>query len=172
MQRGIMESKWILPAFVATLALLGYLLAFKNTIRAWQENTKINEMLATYTTPGRSIGYDKRRLTELGQLLGRLKADTAGFRSNTLSQVAEIAGKENVKLTEVPAAGLISQSRSIRLQKLSFEGDYFALLKALYRLEHAAGTGFIRSVALRKEVSLENDEKPQKMILDIYLETF
>jgi len=57
------------------------------------------------------------------------------------------------------------------IQKLSFEGDFFALTRVLNQLEKTKGIGVLRSVSLRRPKSNTNDNNTGKLKLDIYFET-
>jgi hypothetical protein len=160
------KKEYLLIAGAVLLLLLSYQLAFKKTIEAWELNHSLKQQLIQSGDVSSDPGYLQRKNQNLDRIIGLYQADTTEFRSSIISTIAEIAGKENVKLSEVPTGDPGYHTPQFIVQKLRFEGNYFLLEKVLNRLKSTPGVGVIRSVQFK----IAKDEKNKKLLLEIYLE--
>ena len=103
LQKLPIKKSYLLPAGTILLVLLSYQLAFKKTIAAWQLNTSLNRQLAQSVDVSAEPVYLERKNANLKKIISLYQADTTEFRSSIISTIAEIAGREQVSLSEVPA---------------------------------------------------------------------
>lgn len=170
LQKILIKKNYLLAVAAVVLLLLSYRLAFKKTMEAWQTNNRLKGQLAQSTDVSYQPQYIYRKNLNLDKTLDLYKADTANFRSNILSTISVIAEKENVKLSEVPTQDPIYHGSQFTIQKLSFEGNYFALIKVLNQLQNTKEIGVIRSTSLRSVVIPLNAQRAKKMVLEVFLE--
>jgi len=57
------------------------------------------------------------------------------------------------------------------IQKLDFEGDFFALTKVFNRLQATRGIGMVRSAAYKMTGLRAGNDDVKKLIFEVYLET-
>jgi hypothetical protein len=160
------KKEYLLLAATMVLLLLSYQLAFKKTINAWQLNSSLKQQLTRSTDVSFQPGYQERKNANLDQIIHLYQVDTSEFRSSIISTIAEIAGKENVKLSEVPTGDPAYHTSQFIIQRLRFEGDYFLLEKVLNRLRSVPGVGIIRSAQFKST----KNEKTKKLLLEVYFE--
>jgi len=165
-----LKKEYLLVAAAILLLLISYQLAFKKTIEAWQLNTGLKHQLAQSTDVSYQPGYLERKNANLSNILKLYKADTVDFRSNIIGTISAIAEKENVKLTGVPTQDPFYHTPQFIIQKLDFEGDYFALIKTLKQLQGAKGIGLVRAVTFKTSVINSSSDKAKKLLLEVYLE--
>jgi hypothetical protein len=82
-----------------------------------------------------------------------------------------IAEKEGVKLSDVPLQNALYRSNSYIIQKLSFEGGYFALVKVLNQLQNSPDIGVVRSVTLKMLKANSNGGVSSNIVMDVYFAT-
>src|SRR5260221_6065529 len=124
-----LKKEYLLIAAAIVLLLLSYQLAFKKTIEAWQINKHLKAQLFEATNLSYQPAYLERKNKNLTNIIGHYKTDTVAFRSNIISTISSIAEKENVKLSEVPVRDPLYDTDQFIIQKLNFEGSFFALTK-------------------------------------------
>ena len=165
------KNEYLLIAGTILLFLLCYQLAFKKTIEVWQINKNLKTNLNRATDLSDQPAYLERKNGNLSKILNLYKTDTINFRSNTISIIATIAAKEQVKLSEVPLQDPIYHTDQFIIQKLNFFGDYFSVTEVFKELELSTGLGVIRSAEYKftKQNSISHLQK--KLTLEIYLET-
>jgi len=142
------KKAYLLIVGFLLMLLLCYELAFTPTKQAWQLHNSLSKRLVQASDASYQPGYLERKNRNLDKILILFKADTLNFRSNTLGRISEIAQEQGVKLTEVPTNDPNFQIAGFTFEKLSFEGDYFALVKTLNNLQQTKGIGQIRSVSI------------------------
>jgi len=165
-----LKKEYLLIAAAIVLLLLGYKLAFKQTFEAWQTNRQLKEQLARSSDLSYQPGYLERKSVNLNKVIDLYRADTAAFRNNSISTISVIAGKENVKLSEVPSQDPFFHTDKFIIQKLDFEGDFFSLTKTLNNLQATTGIGIIRSVSYKLTGNSMDLNKDRKPVLEVYLE--
>jgi hypothetical protein len=117
------------------------------------------------------ITFCNINVTILDKFVALYKVDTTNFRSNIISKISSIAGQQNVKLSEVPVQDPVFHTPQFIVEKLSFEGDYFSLIKTMNRLQATDNIGIIRSMTLKAVGKHQGNVEARKLILDIYLES-
>jgi hypothetical protein len=115
--------------------------------------------------------YLNRKNHNLDQIIALYKTDTVAFRSSAISAIASIAEKENVKLSDVPTQDPSYHTGKFIVQKLSFEGDYFALSKTLNLLQSTPGIGMCRSAVFKVFTTRTSTDEVKRLVLEVYLET-
>jgi hypothetical protein len=165
------KKEYLLIAAAIVLLLLCYQLAFKKTVAAWQIYKQLKAQIAQASDLSYQPAYLERKNSNLSKIIGRYKTDTVTFRSNTISAVSSIAEKENVKLSEVPLQDPIYHTDEFIIQKLNFEGGFFALTKVLNRLHATAGIGVVRSATYKVTNLRSGVLDTKKLVLEVYLET-
>ena len=164
------KKEYLLVAGTIILLLLCYQFAFKKTIVAWQLNKQLKGRLAQSSDLAVQPAYLLRKSANLSKILDRYRADTVEFRSNAINQIAAIAQGENVKLSEVPLTDPVYHTDKFIIQKVDFEGDFFALTKVFNRLQAIKEIGVIRSAAYRTVTVRSVNNEFKKLILEVYIE--
>jgi hypothetical protein len=156
-------------AVTMALLLLSYKLAFQKTLGAWRTNTQLKSELEQVADIRYQPDYLMRKNVNLTRIIDLYKSDTIAFRNNSLSTISIIADKQNVKLSEVPLQEPILHTNNLIIQKLNFEGDFFALTKTINALQTANNIGVIRSVSykLTKGQTNTNDKR---LVGEVYFE--
>jgi hypothetical protein len=162
------EYLLIIGAFL--LLLLGYELAFKNTVEAWQTNKELKQKLSSSLSMGDQPDYLERKSSNLDKLIKLYQADTTSLRNNLINSLSLLADRQNVKLAEVPVQDATFSSAHFIIEKLQFEGDYFALLKMTDLLQKQNSIGIIRSENWKVTGLKNNGDKIRKLVLEVYLE--
>jgi hypothetical protein len=165
------KKEHLLIAASLVLLLLCYQLAFKKTVAAWQINKQLKAQIAQVADLSYQPAYLERKNNNLSKIIGRYKTDTVTFRSNTISAISSIAEKEDVKLSEVPLQDPIYHTDQFIIQKLYFEGGFFALTKVLNRLQATNGIGVVRAATYKVTGTRPGNEDAKKLVLEVYLET-
>jgi hypothetical protein len=160
----------LLIAAALVLLLLSYKLAFEKTIIAWQTNTQLKKQLAKATDLSYQPEYLQRKNNNLSKVIDLYKTDTVAFRNNSISQISIVAEKENVKLSEVPLQDPFLHTDKLIAQKITLEGDYFALTKTLNNLQSTTGIGVIRSMSYKTARGANNNPDDKKLVAEVYLE--
>lgn len=166
-----LKKEYLLIAAAIVLLLLSYQLAFKKTMEAWQINKHLKVQLFEATNLSYQPAYLERKDKNLTGIINRYKTDTVAFRSNSISAISSIAEKENVKLSEVPVQDPLYHTDQFIIQKLNFEGSFFALTKVLNQLQAKSGIGLVRSATYKSIKARSNTDQGKKLILEVYLET-
>ena len=164
------KKQYLLIAGAIVLLLLSYRLAFKRTIEAWQINKNLKAQIAQSSDLSLQPAYLERKSNNLSKILNLYKTDTVAFRSNIISTISLIAEKEGVKLSDVPLQNALYRTDKYIIQKLSFEGGYFSLVKVLNELQNSPGIGMVRSVAIKMQKANSNGDATGKIIMDVYFE--
>jgi len=165
-----LKKEYLLITGAIVLLLLSYQLAFKQTFEAWQTHSQLKAQVVQSTDLSYQPGYLERKDTNLGKVIDLYKADTVAFRNNSISTISVIAGKENVKLSEVPTQDPFFHTDKFIVQKLDFEGDFFSLTKTLNNLRTTNGIGMIRSASYKLTGTQTYLDKDRKLVLEVYLE--
>ena len=163
------KREYLLIGASLLVLLLCYKLAFKPTIEAWQLHHRLSNQLVQATDLSYQPGYLERKNRNLIKILDLFKADTLSFRSNILSRISLIAEGQEVKLTEVPTNDSALHNAGFIAGKLSFEGEYFALVKTLNKLQQTSEIGQIRSVRIKTVKEHLLNYTASKTIMEIYL---
>jgi len=164
------KKPYLLPAGTAILLLICYQLALKKTLAAWQVSRQLKAQVLRSADLTYQPAYLERKNANLGKLLARFRADTLAFRSSVISALSAMAEKEHVKLSEVPLQNPQYHTDRFTIQKLTFEGDFFALLKVLHQLEAMPGTGLVRSADVRQVILRGGNTPVKKLVMDVYIE--
>lgn len=164
------KKQYLLIGATIALLFLSYQFAFKRTIEAWQINKNLKAQIARSSDLSLQPAYLERKSNNLNKILSLYKTDTVAFRSNIISTISLIAEKEGVKLSDVPLQNALYRSDKFIIQKLSFEGAYFSLVKVLNQLENSPGIGLVRSVAVKMQKVNSNRDGTGKITMDVYFE--
>ena len=164
------NNAYLLIGGIALVLFISYQLAIKNTIAAWQINKQLTGQIANENNTSVQPDYLARKSSNLAKIINQYKTDTIAFRSNVINTIASVAEKEGVKLSEVPAQDPWYRSDRFIIQKLSFEGDYFALIKTLDGLQKTTGIGMVRSVGLQTVITRSNTANLKKLVMEVYME--
>ncbi|MBB6126362.1 hypothetical protein [Mucilaginibacter lappiensis] len=164
-----LKKDYLLMAATVMILLICYQFAFKSTIAAWNFNRQMKEQLQQAGDITYQPGYLDRKSKNQERILALYRSDTALFRSNTISAIAVLAEKNRVKLAEVPAQDLVYHTEVAIIQKLNFEGDFFALNGFLNQLESAERLGVVRAVEF-KLARKEADPVAKKLVMGVYME--
>ncbi|WP_259071771.1 hypothetical protein HDF24_25505 [Mucilaginibacter sp. X4EP1] len=164
------KKEYLLVAGTIIAVLICYQLAFKKTIMAWQLNKQLNTQLTQASDLNVQPAYLERKSANLSKITALYKTDTTAFRSNVISNIAGIAEKENVKLSEVPLQDPSFHTDKFIIQKLDFEGDFFSLTKVLKQLQSTPQIGMLRSVSYKSIGIRSNSDESKKLVLEVYLE--
>ena len=159
------KKEYLFLVGVVALMLIGYQLAFKRTIEAWQINKQLKEQQTSGTNLSYQPGYLKRKSANQDSAISRYRADTATFRNYSISAISIIAEKRGVKLSEVPVQDASFINGRFTIQKLTFEGDFFSMTKTLNDLQKTKDIGVVRSVSYRLSRTAEG-----KLFADVYME--
>lgn len=165
-----LKKDYLLITAIGLLFFVSYKLAFKETYVAWNTNKQLKKQLQQNTDISYQPQYLERKNTNLNNVIDLYKVDTVTYRNNSISAISIIAEKENVKLSEVPLQDPFYHTDNFIIQKLDFEGDFFALTKLLYQLEQTRGIGIIRSLAYKLGSEYGNTSDSKKLILEVYLQ--
>jgi len=165
------KKEYLLLAGTVLLLVISYQLAFKRTVDAWQLHNRLKKQLATSVSLTDQPVYLERKNHNLDQIIDLYKTDTTTFRSNAISSIVSIAEKENVKLSEVPTQDPMFHSGSFIIQKLDFEGDYFALTKTYNQLQSAKDLGVAGSAIFKVVEMRSSTDDVKKLVMEVYLET-
>ncbi|MDB5089162.1 MAG: hypothetical protein JWR09_3156 [Mucilaginibacter sp.] len=163
------KKEYLFIAAVIVLLLISYQFAFKKTLEAWQISKQLKTQIAQASDLSIQPAYLDRKNANLSKIIGFYKTDTVAFRSNIINTISSIAEMENVKLSEVPLQDPLYHSAKFIIQKLSFEGDFFALTKVLNKLQLTTAIGLVRSVTYRIPKERTGASR-ERIILEIYLE--
>ena len=164
------KKEYLLVAGTIILLLLCYQFAFMKTLTAWQLNKQLKGRLVQSSNLAVQPAYLLRKSANLSKILDLYRADTIGFRSNAINQIAAIAQGENVKLSEVPLTDPVYHTDKFIIQKVDFEGDYFALTKVFSRLQAVDGIGIVRSATYRTVTVRSADSELKKLVLEVFIE--
>jgi len=162
------KKQYLLTGATIVLLLLSYQFAFKRTIEAWQINKNLKTQIARSSDLSLQPAYLERKSNNLNKILSLYKTDTVAFRSNIISTISLIAEKQGVKLSDVPLQNALYRSDKYIIQKLSFEGGYFSMVKVLDQLQNSPGIGTLRSVTLKLQKANSNSSESSNIIMDVY----
>lgn len=163
---AITNKKNIAIAASVLLLLVCYRLNFSLTIEAWKTNEQLKEKLEAAQDLSVQPGFSARKSKNLDEILKRYRSDSTALRENTIKQIAIIANKEKVRLAEVPLEDPSLRNDQYILERLSFEGDLYSLLRTLKDLEASEGVGMPRTV----EISAGKKDGPTKLSMKILQE--
>lgn len=164
------KNEYALLIGTLLLLVLGYQLAFKKTIEAWQLHKELTAKLSASQSLGGQPDYLERKNSNLTKLIKLYQADTTALRSNLINNITLLADRQNVKLAEVPAQDAGLSTAHFIIEKLDFEGDYFSLLKMSSLLQKQSTIGIIRSENWKVTGLRNNGDKIKKLVLEVCLE--
>ena len=164
------KKEYLLIAAAVFLLLVSYRFAFSNTIQAWQTNKQLKSKLEQSGDVTYQPAYLERKAGNLDKIIALYKADTTELRNNILNTISSVAEKQNVKLTEVPVQNATFHTGHFIIEKLGFEGDYFALMKTLNQLQSTKDIGMIRSFDYKVTGVKSANDGVKKLVLEVYLE--
>lgn len=170
LQRLPIPKKYLLAGGILLLCLICYQLAFKKTLEAWQTHKELNERLAGTDQLHYQPGYLQRKQRNLDNLLARYKADLLTFKNKSLTTIALIAARENVRLSEAPMQSVGLNTQNTLIQKITLQGDYFALTKTVSAIQTTNSVGMIRSVNFHLPKNNNSSSVEMGLFVDIYLE--
>jgi len=165
LKQAIFNKERLFVVGIFLLLVIGYKLAFKKTIEAWQTNKALKDQQTMSSNLSYQPNYIRRKNANLDSLIGRYKVDTINFWNSNISTISLIAEKQHVALSEVPVQDPSFNTENVIIQRLTFEGDFFSITKTLNDLQKADKVGFVRSVTYR----LDKREE-EKLLADVYLE--
>jgi hypothetical protein len=164
------KKVYLLVLGAVLLAVTGYELAFKHALDARSVNRQLREQLAQQNNATEQPGYTDRKNANLDRIIALYHADTVTYRSSAINATAFLAEKNNVKFVSAPVQDKDYHTDKYILQKLTFSGDYFSLLKLLNQLQGASGTGMIRSCSFRVPVRRDVPLDDGKVLLEVFFE--
>lgn len=170
LQKIPIKKEYLLIGGTILILCLSYLSAFRKTIEAWQLNKRLKSQLSQSAELTVQPAYLERKNHNLDIIINRYKIDTVQFRSNIINTIASVAEKQGIKLSEVPLQDPLFHTNKYIMQKLNFEGGYFALVKTLDQLQKTAGIGIVRSVSIKTILSRSAAGNSRKVIMEVYLE--
>jgi hypothetical protein len=157
------QKKFGLLALALLLTWASWQLAFKNTLSSYLQYRE----LAGQTNMGQDLsfpsGYNMRKQVNLDKILQGYRQDSTAFRDNLLYQVAFQAARQEVKVVQVPASEGLGDK--MILQRVTFQGSYFALVRLISEFKKTKGMGRIRSVKIRQA---SQTEKLRQTIMEVY----
>jgi hypothetical protein len=151
------------------LLIIAYQFAFKRTIESWHLHTELQKKLSKTSALTYQPGYLVRKNHNLNRIMRLYRADTTNLRSNVLGTITSIAEAADVTVAEVPLQDASSHTSSGASERIRFEGDYYALVKTLKKLQSTSDIGVVRSVSMKTIKDQPNTDKQGKLIMDIYL---
>lgn len=170
LQKLITNRRYLAVAASVLFLLVCYLLAFSPTLDAWQTNRRLQSQLLQSSDVTYQPGLLERKSKNLDSLLGRFRSDSLALRGNTISSIALNAVGEKVRLSEVPAEDPSFHTDQYIVERLSFKGDFAALVRALGSLENQRGIGVPRSVLIKTVKKDELSDTQPKLAMEILLE--
>ncbi len=157
------QKKYSLAALGLLLAWLTWTFAFKKTVNVYLQYRTLGGQVEGHREMTFPVAYAQRKQANLSKILNSYYADSTVFRDNLLYQAAYHARQENVKVTQVPASEISNSSTC--LQRISFQGSYFGLVRLLSVLKKKNDIGGIRSVKIRRSTQSEKSVEPT---MDVY----
>lgn len=148
------------------LILLAYQLAVKRTWQAFMLNRELSGKLDTLGDLTYQPQYLNRKRTNLDRIINKYKIDSTVFQGRAIAEIAGLAEKENVTLTELPIKDAYLRSDKYLIQRLNFEGDYYSLIRFIQKIHTQKDVGVIRSLSVKRMP----DETTQKLGLEVYLQ--
>jgi len=166
----IYKKDYWLVAGTILLLVICYQLAFKKTIQAYQNHSRLQAEISQTSDVSYEPGYLQRKASNMDRILERYHMDTLALRGNTLAQIAVVAERENVKLSEVPVQDPSFNTAHFIIQKLEFEGTYPALLKTLNNLGNMTNIGVPRSITIKTVSKNTSSREEKKTVMDVLME--
>ena len=157
------QKKYVLLALGLLLAWLSWTLAFQKTINTCLQYRELTGQVEAHQGMTFPAAYMGRKQANLVKILGSYHADSAAFRDNLLYQAAFLAGREYVKVIQVPTSE--AGNSGTCLQRVTFQGSYFGLVRLLWALKKTKGTGGVRAVRIRQVARSEKLVQPS---MDVY----
>jgi hypothetical protein len=163
----LVRKDLVLAIGTLLLVIACYQLAVKQTVQLWQLHRQLVLQAGEADGVSYQPDYLERKSRNLDVVLKRFQTDTMAFHNQVINNIALIAEKNGVRLKEVPDTDPSLTHPRFILQKLIFQGDYFALMRLLAELETTADIGVIRSVVLRRQSRSAEQALP---VLEILLQ--
>lgn len=163
------KDYWLVAAAILLLVVC-YQLAFKKTVEAYQTRNRLQAQVSQVSDVSYEPGYLERKAGNIDRILARYRMDTLALRGNALAQIAVIAERENVKLSEVPLQDPSFNTAHFIIQQLEFEGSYPALLKTFHDLENMANVGVPRSITIKTVSKNTGNKEDKKTVMDVLME--
>ncbi|WEA02080.1 hypothetical protein [Mucilaginibacter sp. SJ] len=164
------KKNYLLVLAAVVMAVASYELAIKHTLEARALNKQYKEQLMQQHSVTEQPGYTDRKNANLDRIIALYRADTLNYRSNAIGSIALLAERNNVRLVGAPVPDKSYRTEKYLLQKLTFSGDFFSLLRLLHQLPSANGIGMIRSCSFRVPSRGESSEGPKSILLDLVFE--
>ena len=143
------KQSYLLMLVCVILVFAGYRFAVKHTYDALLANKQLKSQLAPQNNVAEQPEYLERKNSNLNKIIELYRADTLTYRSDAISSISIIANKYNVRLINAPVQDKTYHTDKYFLQKLSFTGDYFSIIKLMRQLEATQGIGVMRSWAIK-----------------------
>jgi len=163
------KDYWLIAGTILLLVIC-YQLAFKKTIQAYQNHNRLQAEISQVSDVSYEPGYLQRKATNMDRILERYRMDTLALRGNTLAQIAMVAEREDVKLSEVPVQDPSFNTTHFIIQKLEFEGNYPALLKTFNNLSSITNVGVPRSITIKTVSKSTSSREEKKTVMDVLME--
>lgn len=159
------KNKYLLFAALASLILV-YMLALRNTLVLYQENSKLEVFVNSHKSSEQKYADLKLRSEQINSQVKKYFADSATHDENLIKVVSELCHSEGVLLKEMPLIEKTKQGNyAIYTNRLVLEGGYHSLLKVLHQLENRQSVGRIASV----QYKTYTDHKKKKEVLTLLL---
>ncbi len=169
---AVINKQYLLLGGTCLLLIIGYEIAFKNTLNSWKLNQKLQQQLTQANDISAEPGYLSRKNKNLDQIIRSYQLDSLVFRNNVMNKIADLAEPLGIKLITIPSDDVVYHTPQFIVQKLDFEGDFFSLLKLVNKIQTTAEIGILRSVSWKaKKTPLQNLSTP-KLDLEIYMEMY
>lgn len=169
MEKLPVKHKWLFIAAALLLMWICYVFAFKKTIAAWQLNRELKARVAAAQDLSLQPAYLERKDANLKKLLNLYRADTLSFRNEKVNLIAAAAESVNARLSEVPNDEPAYHGNKWVIQRLDFQGSYFALTRLLDKVEHLPSVGVIRCAEYQLNRNPTAQDKTQ-LSIRIYFE--
>lgn len=167
------KKEYRLVLLVLFLLAMSWFFAFKKTVASWRLNRQLAVQMEQVSDLSVQPSYLMRKAANLGRTIAFFKVNTQDYRSRLLGRLGELAELEKVRVLEVPteAGDSYYSTPLFTIEKLSFEGDFFALERFLNRLGKVEGIGFIRSAEFKVTEQHTFAGSRKSLSMEVYLET-
>ena len=162
------KQSYLLILMSVIMAFAAYKFAITHTLDEWRDNKKLKLQVSRQNDVADQPDYLERKNANLDEILKLYRSDTLNYRSEAITTISIIAGKYNVRLTGAPVQDKTYRTEKYLLQKLSFAGDYFSLIRFLQQVEATGGIGKLRSCTLNGPGS--RDKASRDLITEVVFE--
>ena len=172
MKRLPVNMNYLLIAGTVLLLVICYELAFKQTIEAWSAHSQLKQQVTLGSDISLQPSYLNRKNSNLDKIIAAYTQDSVTFKNNVVNVIAALADRQKVKLTIIPSDDVLYHTPLFIIQKLSLEGSFFDLLKLTDTLQRTRNIGIIRSASWKIKKTIGENQKSQKVILELYMEIY